>query len=189
MKTKFALLVAGTILTGLSYGQAVFSVKPGLNLSGFSVGYKSGKIIPNIGMQYYGGVMEDYDDTGTLDSKTSIRLLLPSIGSKVLVLDNEELTGYVSGSLMLPILTGKSIVNGTEDPDFKKTLKETKFWGFEIGYGMEYAFAKQFSIGGEMGFRGAKYKNESSITNWTTKARLNMTYTTISLNYYISRKE
>ena len=73
------------------------------------------------------------------------------------------------------------------------------FWGITLGFGLEYPFSEQFSIGGEFGFRyftnsatneGSNVDEYDREVHWKEKwenkidAALGITYTLLSLNYY-----
>lgn len=213
MKTKLTLLAIG-LLTFSSFGQLSFGVSPGLNLNSAYVGYNFGKIQPYLGFQHLGASLsyeeagKQYDANGNIEDYTStieysVGLYMPTLGLKYYVIENESLKGYLNGNFTTVIASGKF----TEDEEVNEYLTETfrgsSLWGSELGFGMEYFFNKQFSIGGEFGLRILRGKNTetydnngvlvidpstgnmvpSQITN-TFKGTFSPTYTKIGLNFY-----
>lgn len=82
--------------------------------------------------------------------------------------------------------------------EINDVLKEVKLFGGELGFGVEYFFDDNFSIGGEFGLRyiSGKYTNsfEQDVYNGsemqpedfedTFRLSLMPTYSRISLNFY-----
>lgn len=98
------------------------------------------------------------------------------------------------------MISGKQKNNGETDKDFEKEIKAMRMWAGEIGFGTEYFFVDNFSIGREFGLRnfiyhfkieddkpvydpisGNYYNSERETKN---KIMINSTYTRLSLNFY-----
>ena len=214
MKTKLlVVLFAIFVLTIKSYGQFSFGVSPGIGLNSAYFGYKiNSKIVPYIGFQYlnakfkYEESGEEYDwDLNQVISYSEMNefsgsLYIPNIGVKYFIKQHNKIQAYLSLSLSKPLLSGKLKYDGEEDSDFKDDIKKISMWGGEFGFGVEYFFDENFSIGGEFGLRylHLKYKdsNEREIydpntgnyrdTEIKNDYRFNMspTFSKISLNYY-----
>ena len=188
MKKLFVLMISVFLLTYSGWGQTMVSIRPGLNFNGFQIGKRGEKIIFYGGMQH-AGFFNKYEGSNFTDvTKTSV--LMPFVGVKYLVYQQESLIGYVNGMIMKPVFYGKSETDGQANPNFKDDLKALKIWGFELGYGMEYFLAKQFSLGGEFGLRLATYKRESTDPNFSyvDNFRFNMLYSSVSFNFYLVKE-
>jgi len=96
-------------------------------------------------------------------------------------------------------------VDGEEVDEVGETLKDINLFAGELGFGVEYFFDDNFSIGGEFGIRylGGKYDDSYTDTFYnpdtnsdqeteieeTYKVSTNPTFTKISLNFYFGGKE
>ena len=92
---KTALLLTLCLLFGVkSFGQFSFGVAPGLSTNSAYFGYKTGKFVPYVGLQY-GNIMfntketgqqYDYDESGVVSYTDELdlkgNLFLPNIGVK-----------------------------------------------------------------------------------------------------------
>ena len=163
--------------------QFAFGVSPGINLNGASFGYQFGNsAVGYIGLQYLGAHLS-VEDSGEPETEVSASILSPTIGLKYFAFSKNKLKGYFNASLSKPIFAGKLKTDGEEDPDFKESIRNSNSLGFEIGFGVEYFFDGNFSIGGEYGFRNLsfKYADDADVV---IKARVSPTYTRFCLNYY-----
>ncbi len=213
MKTKISLclLMAITISTN-GFGQFSFGVSPGLNFNSAYFGYKVGKVVPYVGFQYARAKMGVKDEsierdwyTGkvfkeTFDEDVSINLYVPHIGAKYFILERNKIQAYVNAVIAKPLIS----VNESDTlENIKDEAKKLSLWGAELGFGMEYFFDDNFSIGGEFGIKYLfmKYQdfedeyyeeydeNFNIVQNKATleqKLTLNFspTYSKISFNYY-----
>ena len=219
MKTKLLLvLFTALVLINKSYGQFSFGVSPGIGLNSAYFGYKiNNKIVPYIGFQYlnakfkYEESGEKYDwDLNQVVSYSeknvfSGSLYIPNIGVKYFIKQQNKIKAYLSLNISKPLLSGNLKYDGEEDEDFKESIKNISMWGGEFGFGVEYFFDENFSIGGEFGLRylHLKYNDtyESDLYNPNTgnyqdteienDYRFNMspTFSRISLNYYFLKRE
>ena len=219
MKTKLLLvLFTALVLINKSYGQFSFGVSPGIGLNSAYFGYKiNNKIVPYIGFQYLNAKFkfeesgEKYDwDLNQVVSYSeknifSGSLYIPNIGVKYFIKQHNKIKAYLSLNISKPLLSGNLKYDGEEDEDFKESIKNISMWGGEFGFGVEYFFDENFSIGGEFGLRylHLKYNDtyESDLYNPNTgnyqdteienDYRFNMspTFSRISLNYYFLKEE
>jgi len=219
MKTKLLLvLFTVLVLINKSYGQFSFGVSPGIGLNSAYFGYKiNNKIVPYIGFQYLNAKFkfeesgEKYDwDLNQVVSYSeknifSGSLYIPNIGVKYFIKQHNKIKAYLSLNISKPLLSGNLKYDGEEDEDFKESIKNISMWGGEFGFGVEYFFDENFSIGGEFGLRylHLKYNDtyESDLYNPNTgnyqdteienDYRFNMspTFSRISLNYYFLKEE
>jgi len=210
---KVVLLLSLCLVLGLKgYSQFSFGVAPGLSTNSAYFGYKAGKVVPYVGFQFanVGGSLEesgeewDYDIDEVIDysdkTKISGSLYVPTLGIKFFAVEHNNLKAYFNLSLSKPILGAKVEIDGEEVEEVSDVVKEIKLFGGEFGFGVEYFFDDNFSLGGEFGIRyiGGKYSDsyedsfynpdlgddqDTEITN-TLKAHLNPTYSKISLNFY-----
>lgn len=215
MKAKLTILtLALFIISSYGYSQFSFGVSPGLGLNTAYFGYKvSEKIVPYIGFQYMNANFS-FTESGErynweLDQVTSFEnenefsgsLYIPNIGVKYFFKEKNKLKAYSSINISKPMVGGKMKYDGDEDEYFKEQVDNLSMWGGELGFGMEYFFDKNFSIGGEFGIRylHLKYEEtwdeqiydsntggyqESEIEN-TFKLNVSPTFSKISLNYYM----
>jgi hypothetical protein len=214
IKIKLSLvLLAAMVLSIKSYSQFSFGVSPGFGLNTAYFGYKmNNKVVPYIGFQYLNakfkfeenGEKFDYDlnKIVSYSDKTTFSgsLLIPNIGVKYFIKQKNNIQAYLSLSLSKPFISGKLKYDGEEDEDFDNAIKNMSIWGGEFGFGMEYFFDENFSLGGEFGFRHLhlKYKDtyDDEIYNPNTgdyqktetenefKFNTSPTFSKISLNFY-----
>ena len=203
----FAALVMAFGLKG--YSQFAFGVSPGLSMNSAYFGFNAGKVVPYVGFQfaniglnldmtdhYYDGV-DWVDDESNM--KVGVNLFMPTLGLKFFAIESNDLKAYFNLSATKPLLRGKMDIDGTEQEELGNTLKDIKILGAEFGFGVEYFFSGNFSIGGEYGIRyiGGKYVNENEYTyngedalqTTTINLRLAPTFTKFSLNYYFGGGE
>lgn len=173
------------------YCQFSFTASPGINLNSAYFGYKiNDKLVPHIGIQYVlaSGSFNYSDNTPT--DKVSASLLIPTIGIKYFALKTNKIRGYFNLDITKPVINGK--ITGSDSSDanqeYQDALDNISIWGTQFGFGVEYFFDNNFSIGGEYGIRyfHLKYNNadqlDSNISN--VGFALSPTYSRISLNYY-----
>lgn len=210
------LLLAVTLFISLavlpSMGQFTFSVSPGLNLNSANLGYKLDKIVPFVGFQYFSigfnltqsGTEWNYGINGpeafTDETKIDGNLVIPTLGVKYFLKEKNKMKAYLVASIAKPLISVKAEFNGEPEEEFIDQLKKTSLWGGEAGFGMEYFFDENFSIGGEFGIRylTGKYFDEYTDDYYNpdlgtyveadftreVKISMNPTYTRVSLNFY-----
>lgn len=196
-----------------NYGQFTFGVSPGIGLNSAYAGYSiNDKIVPFFGFQYMHAGFK-YEETGeeydwelnqvvaySYSNKFSGNLFIPSIGLKYFFTPLNKIKPYLTLCLSKPFLSAKIEDDGQEDDDFKESVKNLSLLGSEFGFGIEYFFDENFSLGGEFGLRYLylKYKDtfETEIYNPNTgdyqaseieesyRFNISPTYTKVALNYY-----
>ncbi len=210
MKKAILFLTIFVALSNLSYSQFTFSASPGLIFSGANFGYEIDDLVPYIGLQYASlslsgkSTRQEWDyDTGaitTVNHSDEIggSVFMPFIGAKYFVFKKSNLKAYLNGAFFLPIISGTDKHNGIDNEGFKKSIDGTSLWGIEFGFGTEFFFDENFSIGGEFGLRlgniGTEYTESDIIYTPTGEVNgkrtedysynLTSTYTKIYLNYY-----
>ncbi len=206
MRKNVLLTIAAILMATLpAFSQFTFTAAPGLNLNSASFGYKMGKAVPYIGIQYC-GIMGSYKQdvnftggTGTDfsdDVKLTGRVIMPSIGLKYFAIEKNKVKGYFNVTLAKPFLSAKLTIDGNEIEEVADQVKNVSLWGGSLGVGAEYFFDDNFSVGGEFGLHTVfgKYSDSydesnyqgdgpATITN-TVKAMVMPTYSKISLNFY-----
>jgi hypothetical protein len=211
---RSALMAIAIIFCNNSYSQFNFSVSPGLQLNGATFGYRFDKFYPYIGLQLLhvgssiteegrranqgGTALVDYEDkfkfTGTA--------YLPVLGLKYFFLERNKLKAYGNICFTKAFLSAKldDDNNPGSNIDLQKLVDGTRVAGAQIGFGTEYFFDDNFSLGGEFGLRMLHVRNKMeqdndindpgtgnpvTVTTTTTmKLNANPTYTKISLNFY-----
>lgn len=197
MKKKIIFIVALMLgLNTLIHGQAVFSVKPGLNLNGASFGIQVKKFQPFIGIRFANLKVESesHDDNYPQDdyiSETRINVYMPYMGAKLFFTGTDAVKPYLQASFFKPLVFGKQKEDGDEDEEFKQNLNNIGVWAGEVGFGSEYFFHPQFSIGGEFGMRLGNFKMKYESDNgdyWSSdKISMSVSYVAFSLNYYFGK--
>jgi len=204
------------MLIGLTgYGQFAFSVSPGLQINGATFGYKLNKFVPFVGLQVFNANMNvtetwktfDYDWYQIVDETESYHVsataFLPTIGVKYFFLEKNKLKAYGTASFTDVLLSAKveyTEGGNTEVDDLKDDMEKLFVFSANIGFGTEYFFDDNFSVGGEFGFRimhaGFEYQYDDQVYDANTdeyidykatfnaKQSLNPTYAKISMNFY-----
>ncbi len=193
--------------------QFVFSVTPGIQLNAAAFGYSFGKLVPYAGLQVLNQSIteitqgKEFDSNGNVidvdrSYKVSATLYVPTIGTKYFIKETGNLKMY--GNLLFAYFIPSVNIKDSEDPqaeqDFKKHFQKAHLFGGQLGFGTEYFFDENFSLGGEFGFRDLygsyqeKYDYESYNPNtgqyvsfprtYKYKLNLNTTYIRISFNFY-----
>lgn len=214
MNTRLISVIALLIvLVTKSYSQMTFGISPGIGVKGAYFGYKiKNKIVPYIGFQHFGlnyeysesGQKYDYMLDEVVDFKNDFsfsgNLYIPTLGVKYFLKEHNKIKPYFSVNVSKPIISAKRKDNNEEDENFKELIKSAKIWGGEFGFGVEYFFDENFSIGGEFGIRYFHLKYKDSYTNTdydyntneevetkvnqSYKFSTNPTFSRISVNYY-----
>ena len=214
MKNKLLLLFTAILISGMTYGQFSFGVSPGLNLNKAHFGYKIGdKVVPYFGLQHM-NVNVNYEDSGerydydtnqienfSYSTDFKGRLIMPNIGVKFFIAENNKLKAFLNANFAKAFFSGKIEDDGVEEEELQEYVDAINIWGGEAGFGIEYFFDDNFSIGGEFGIRHLNFKYDHSyertIFNPNTgnydyeaerteviKVGSNPTYSRVSLNFY-----
>jgi hypothetical protein len=212
MKAKLGLLVLFFGITSISYGQFTFSVAPGLSMNAASVGYKFNRIVPFVGMQYF-GASADYEyiytdfnyetlqmETMTNSFEGKVNLFMPNIGVKYFFKESDKVKAFAALNIAKPIVSGAVTYDDDVDVDVNSLFEGLSIWGGELSAGGEYFFDEHFSIAGEFGLRylrvNSKTENDRSVYNpvtdefittqslYTTTLTGKPTFTRVSLNFY-----
>lgn len=198
------------------YGQIVFGVAPGLSLNSAYVGYKiDNSIVPYFGFQYLSAGIEisefgqeyDYDLDKMVSylnkAEVNASIFMPNIGIKYFVAKQNKINAFLNLNLSKPILSAEIKDNGTDDSDLKdinEGIDNLSIFGGELGFGVEYFFDENFSIGGEFGIRyfHLEYDDvrtrevynpangQNQLVDFKDNFQFNIspTFSRISLNYY-----
>jgi hypothetical protein len=190
---SYLVLVLGASILN---GQTVFSVKPGFNLNAASIGIAKSNFQPSFGLRFANlNLKYEFEDENfpedNYKTTTRINVYMPHIGAKLFFSGTESVKPYVQATLFKPLVFGKQLEDGDENENFKESLNNLKIWAGEVGFGSEYFFHPQFSLGGEFGVRLAnlKEKFESEDYTLTSKAGVSISYVCFSLNYYFNAKD
>ena len=219
----FVVIIVCTFVT-MSYSQSsryMFSVKP--DFSGLSGGMFGMKLPNNEDIVLFGGI--DYFHLGSTikekttyspsffneySSKTEVSLSVYNlyVGSKLFFQKTNDIKSYFVGEIAKPIVTGIVEQNGKEDELVQNTLDNLSIWGLKFGFGSEYFFSENFSLGGEFGLRvlimDTQTEEEDSVSDYrynpntgeyeyvtytrTEKTdvdfNFSLTYSVLTLNYY-----
>lgn len=209
MKRK-AILILGllAIYFSFGYGQFSFGVSSGIGLNSAYFGYKvNSKLVPYVGLQYLnagfmyrettsrydltsGDLISTYGDTLNISGG----LYFPNVGIKYFIKQQNKLQAYVSLNLSRPLISGKLTIYGEEDESIKEFIKKISMFGSELGFGVEYFFDENFSLGGEFGIRyiyinyADTSSRQTSISEYNyeniLKFTTSPTFSKISLNFY-----
>lgn len=206
MKKSLLLTIAALFMAALpAFSQFSFGIAPGMNLNSAYFGYKLGKAVPYVGIQYCGisGSISNsinYSDAAVQDEsfkdKFTGRVIMPSLGLKYFVIEKNKVKGYFNATLAKPFLSAKLTVDGNEITEVSDEVKNVSLWGGSLGVGAEYFFDDNFSVGGEFGIHAvtAKYSKTTDETDYNgygpakvtneVKAMVMPTYSKISVNFY-----
>jgi hypothetical protein len=213
MKKSLLMIALFAFLASPVFGQFYFSASPGINLNGASFGYKIGKLVPYAGLQMIHANFKmdntDYDwdgaqwDRYTYSLDVTGNIFIPTVGAKYFFIEQNKLKAYGNLSLYKPIIKIKAsaIDDGVAvqnfDTEVKDMVDKIKLFGGSLGFGVEYFFDDNFSLGGEFGIRYMKNKfsmedgdeqgsSATDIRNDVRDFNLNVipTYTKVSLNFY-----
>ena len=147
---KIILLGYALFLFSLcAQSQTVFSVKPGLNLNAATISFGSGKVHPVFGLTFanFNSKYESKDVGFSNESQTKLHLYMPGFGVKVETGKSEILQNFVIFRIFKPLIFGKHLEDGMEDPTYGDDINDIKIWGAELSYSVEYFLAEQFSPG------------------------------------------
>lgn len=101
-------------------------------------------VIPTLGLGYFSvsSSIENGDK-----SEVSVRLLIPRIGARIISSTLDNLRSYLSVGVftIIPMVSGTDLSKDDEE-DAKDFLD---LFGITVGWGIEYFFSDQFSVGGE----------------------------------------
>jgi hypothetical protein len=212
MKKQLGLMILLFSITSIGFGQLTFSVAPGLSMNAANIGYKFNKIIPFIGLQYFGGSV-DYDyiydefnyetlqiETMSQTSSAKVNLFLPNIGVKYFFKETDKLKAFATLNLAKPIVSGSVTFDDEFDEEVNNLFEGLSIWGGELSVGAEYYFDEHFSVGGEFGLRyirvGSKTENDRLVYNPVTGEEVptkslytagftgKPTFSRVSLNFY-----
>ncbi|HYG16695.1 MAG TPA: hypothetical protein VEC12_13145 [Bacteroidia bacterium] len=217
MKKLYLIALVAVMVLPVAQTQAqfTFSVSPGFQMNGANFGYRFNKFVPFVGLQVlnvgtsitnkgmeYDPVADDivsYTD----EFKFSGTAFMPFVGARYFFKQSGKLNAY--GSLMLSKIFLRGKIEDSTDPnanrDVEDFIKNTSVWGGQLGFGVEYFFDDNFSLGGEFGFMMLHARNTTEevrpVSNpnvpppdatFTTDTRINLrpTYTKFSLNFYFN---
>lgn len=232
---KKVLILCGLIFvtTSGAMSQFYFGVKPGLTFNGASFGLKLGGIVLFGGLdylhlssnveeqgsdvywtsdyQYIDGIGDVYNYGYRLNyhsdnSDASLNIYLPTVGIKVLLGGAEKLDAYLTASFSKPILRGKASSNG-RDNELQEFLDRINIVNIRTGFGTEYFFSDNFSIGGEFGINifsgnyeevkkdyesgpvgssitGMRQETVETSHTFNLNLGIGLTYSLLCLNYY-----
>lgn len=222
MNRMFFITGLTTCLLILSIGnvnaQFTFSVSPGLQINSAGFGYHYGNFVSYVGLQLINASYkeelsgEEYDSTNTKIPFTnsftvSETLYVPSIGTKYFFKTSEKLKLY--GDALFTVFIPSVNIKDSNDPnansDLKDRIQKWILYGGQLGFGTEYFFDDNFSIGGTFGIRllhanyEEKYKTqiynpntgyyEDSYHTNKYHVNINPTFVKISFNFYFNGKE
>ena len=196
------------------------SVRVGGPAQSYFIGFKPfGAFSPTFGVDYWGGsfsVEADYfrkeyyygdqdTDFDDLSANGSIRLIMPRIGVKYFSDPNINLNSYVllEGYIVIPMVNLEATTNGEsfdlEDDDKERIKDGLDLMGLTLGFGTEYNFSHQFSIGGEFGLNWVLWNYNDEISDssddgdnysweesymFKAKAGLGGGFSRMTLNFY-----
>ena len=75
----------------------------------------------------------------------SVNLVVPNIGAKYFIAQQNKVQAYLSLNISKPILSGKMKEDNVTS-EFGENIKKVKLWGGELGFGMEYFFDENFMV-------------------------------------------
>jgi opacity protein-like surface antigen len=170
-------------------GQAAFGVSPGLGFNSAYLGIKvNDKVLPYISLQYAGAKYK-YEEPDYTD-EFSGSLIVPTLGLKLFLGGTNNIRSYLNIAVSKPIVSGELKYDDEVDEAFDDAISNISLIGAEAGFGVEYFFDDNFSVGGEYGIRylGGKFEVNDEFDDYSVKANIKPTYSKIGFNFYFSRK-
>ena len=144
--------------------------------------------MPNITLGYFSLSYKSSwsDDYGSDDYDFSIHLFIPKVGVRVLGARNGDLRSYTLAEVFYVL----PVVNGSEfsESDKKEFRDALDLIGLTFGFGAEYFFSDQFSVGSEaalnMIYHSTEYTGEYDNYSSESRTILSALMTNFTLNYY-----
>jgi hypothetical protein len=184
---KAILLISVCLLFAIKgYSQFSFGVAPGLNTNTAYFGIKLGPIVPYVNFQYLGGSLKM--ESGGIEDKYSVKLIMPGVGAKFFFITKNKIKGYANLNVVKPFVSGKYVYDGDEVTEFADMIKDVSLIGGSFGFGVEYFFDDNFSIGGEYGAMYIHGKYDNSDMDLKVNLGAIPTYSKITLSYYFGGK-
>lgn len=107
------------------------------------------------------------------------------VGAKFYMMKKKDVSGYITGSFSHMFLSSGLEINGENVEEFEDIFDDININTLQFGFGGEYFFAENFSIGGEFGVRFFLIGYEpSGDSDMELSLNVSHTYEAISLNFY-----
>ena len=190
-----------------------FGVKPGISLNGAYFGVNINRtFVPFAGFDYFGiggsieesGLRYDYNLGQLINysdkNEASATVYNLSIGLRAFFTNIEDIKPYFTCTFFKPFISAEVKQDGETDQDLSDAIDNLSVWGFSLGFGTEYFFSNNFSVGGEFGVRffisTFNQTDQVYIYNPNTGSgqetnrdynfdlNLQLTYSVVTLNYY-----
>lgn len=169
-------------------------------------GYKADNFFAGLGLEFATvsvSTKTEYkygEQTQTFTTKVSGNLFMPQIGTRYFFAKGANEGGYVTpyiGANLFYTLGKVSISQSDGQTTYRDTTTEKILndvlsgnIGGTLGFGGEYYFSKNFSIGGEFGIRMLFGSTKTEVPDYyyehtmSNNLGLGVTYTTLGLNFY-----
>ncbi len=163
----------------------VFSVKPGIMINATQIAKEFNEHLSMTGGLDIFKTSFDYEEDGSREGFTTL-IVLPQIGVKYCFW-SANLKPYIQGTIARTFAS-VSMWDEYIDPEYEDYIHDLfdGIIGVVLSFGTEYCLNKNFTIGGETGFRyfniGGRYN--SDYTDFEVSYRISATYTAITLNFY-----
>ena len=193
MAKRILLVVLAGMATGLLAQPPNLSFKRGAPISHAQILLQprlmGGKtIVPSVTLGYFSVLYNRSwsDDYGNGDFDFSLHLFMPKIGIRLLGDRNGDLRSYtlVEAFYLLPVVDGTDF----SESDKKEARDALDLIGLTFGFGAEYFFSEQFSVGSEAAINMFYHstENTSEYDNYKSETRtiLSALLTNFTLNYY-----
>ena len=204
------IIYATTIYAQTSFA---FGVRPGIGLNGAYFGANINEsFVPFVGFDYFGvggtlqesGLQYDYNLGQIInyssEDEASASVYNLSIGVRWFFTKVADLKPYFTGTFFKPFISAEVKNNGDINESVQEAVDNLSIWGFTLGFGTEYYFTKNFSVGGEFGARffigsfeqtdqvyiynpNTGYYQETD-RDYNFDLNLQLTYSVVTLNYY-----
>jgi hypothetical protein len=209
------LIILVLFITNSVNAQFSFGVKPGAGLNGAYFGFKTHSLVVFTSFDYIhvGGVLEesgqrfDYNlnqlVTFSDELEAAFSIYNIGVGAKYFLPVTNNISPYFTTTITKPFLSADAKENGATQDDLSDFVGEISIWGVSLGFGTEYFFSENFSVGGEFGLRMflGSYEKHEKVETWVfnpntggsivqtdrnLEANINfsLTYSVVSLNYY-----
>lgn len=173
LKCRYYLFIF--ILAFKSTGQFYPYIELGYGHSELGIGFKTGRISPFIGFDWYAHVTKNFDmETDTFKNESSDFTFMPLLGFDIHLIEKAV-----------------NLYTGFQTRSSFWAVKNNQKWYFEflLGMGIEKRFKCGLALAGEYNFRYSVTKYEHDFLNEYQYYHIFGSAVKMSLKYYVSRRK
>ena len=183
MKKSISIITIVLLITGFALGKSPnMSLKVGGPMSTAQVLFRGhtllGRtVLPTVGLDYFSLSTKSKDED---ESQFVARLFIPRVGGRITNPRADKLRSYllVEAFTVIPLVSSTELTKEQEG-DVKDVLD---LLGLTVGWGAEYFFSPQFSVGGEASLNWNLHDTE--FDSFETTSTLAASVTRLTFNFY-----